>query len=134
MRVVLDTNIIVSGYLGGALEAIIVAWKSGKFALVVSKPIVDEYLKVLRRPKFKIESAEVDDFAALLLDKAEFVIPLETINTIAADPTDNKFLEAAAAGEANLIVSGDGHLLELETFRDIPVITAREFIAQLKTL
>jgi len=91
MRVVLDTNIIVSGYLGGALEAIIVAWKSGKFALVVSKPIVDEYLKVLRRPKFKIESVEVDDFAALILDKAEFVVPLETIHAIAADPTDNKF-------------------------------------------
>ena len=134
MRVVLDTNIIVSGYFGGALEAIIVAWKSGKFALVVSKPIVDEYLKVLRRPKFKIESVEVDDFAALILDKAEFVIPLETIHAIAADPTDNKFLEAAVAGEANFIVSGDGHLLELETFRNIPVITAREFIAQLKTL
>jgi putative PIN family toxin of toxin-antitoxin system len=67
MRVVVDTNIIVSGYLGGALEGIIVAWKSGKFALVVSKAIADEYLKVLRRPKFKIERAEVDDFAALLL-------------------------------------------------------------------
>jgi len=49
-------------------------------------------------------------------------------------PNEPKFLEAAVAGEANFIVSGDGHLLELETFRNIPVITAREFIAQLKTL
>ena len=107
MRVVIDTNIIVSGYLGGSLEAIIVAWKSGKFTLVVSAAIVDEYLKVLKRPKFKIERAELDDFSALLLDKAEFVIPLEEINAIPADTTDNKFLEAAIAGKVGVIVSGD---------------------------
>jgi len=132
MRVVVDTNIIVSGYLGGSLEAIIVAWKSGKFSLVVSAAIVEEYLTVLKRPKFKIERTELDDFSALLLDKAEFVIPLENIDAISADPSDNKFLEAAIAGKVNLIVSGDGHLLELETFHDIPIITAREFVEQLR--
>ncbi len=57
---------------------------------------------------------------------------LESINAIPADPTDNKFLEAAVEGKANLIVSGDGHLLELETFRNIPIITAREFITRLE--
>ncbi|MBC7879174.1 MAG: putative toxin-antitoxin system toxin component, PIN family [Anaerolineales bacterium] len=132
MRVVVDTNIIVSGYLGGSLEAIIIAWKSGKFTLVVSAAIINEYLAVLKRPKFKIERAELDDFSALLLDKAQFVIPLEEINAIPADSTDNKFLEAAIAGKASLIVSGDGHLLELETFRDIPIISARKFLEQLK--
>jgi uncharacterized protein len=133
MRAVVDTNIIVSAYLGGSLEGIIVGWKSGKFTLVVSREIVEEYLDVLRRPKFKIRSAEVDDFAALLLDRAEFVIPLESLNVVQEDPTDNKFLEAAIVGKANLIVSGDGHLLGLETFRDIPIITAREFVALLKS-
>ena len=132
MRVVIDTNIIVSGYLGGSLEAIIVAWKSGKFTLVVSAAIVDEYLKVLRRPKFKIARTELDDFSALLLDKAEFVIPLERIHAVSTDASDNKFLEAAIAGKVSLIVSGDGHLLELKTFRDITIITAREFVEQLK--
>ncbi|MBM3181313.1 MAG: putative toxin-antitoxin system toxin component, PIN family [Chloroflexi bacterium] len=133
MRVVIDTNIIVSGYLGGALEAIIVAWKSGKFTLVVSDAIADEYHTILKRPKFKVEHAELDDFSALLLDKAEFVIPLETANAILADPTDNKFLEAAIAGKVNLIVSGDNHLLELKSFREIPIITAREFITWLES-
>ena len=132
MRVVIDTNIIVSGYLGGSLEAIIVAWKSGKFTLVVSAAIVDEYLTVLKRPKFKIARAELDDFSALLLDKAEFVIPLESIHAVSVDASDDKFLEAAIAGKASLIVSGDGHLLELETFRDIPIVSARKFIEQLK--
>ena len=134
MRVVVDTNIIVSGYLGGALEAIIVAWKSGKFTLVVSDAIADEYHEVLKRPKFKIERAELDDFSALLLDKAEFVNPLETISAIVADPADNKFLEAAITGKVNLIVSGDNHLLELKTYGEIPIITARDFITRLKSL
>jgi uncharacterized protein len=133
MRVVIDTNIMVSAYLGGALKAIIVSWKSGKFTLVVSDAISDEYHEVLKRPKFQIEHAELDDFFALLLDKAEFVIPLETINVITSDSSDNKFIEAAIAGKAKLIVSGDNHLLELKSFRDIPTITAKEFIKQLES-
>ena len=130
MRVVIDTNIMVSAYLGGALKAIIVSWKSGKFTLVVSDAISAEYHEVLKRPKFQIERAELDDFFALLLDKAEFVIPLETINVITSDSLDNKFIEAAIAGKAKLIVSGDNHLLELKSFKDIPIITAKEFIKQ----
>jgi len=131
MRVVIDTNIIVSAYLGGALEGIIIAWKSGKFTLVVSREIAEEYLEVLRRPKFRIEQVEVDDFAALLLDRAEFVIPLEAITVVKDDPTDDKFLEAAIAGKANLIISGDAHLLDLKSFRNIPIITARQFVEKL---
>lgn len=95
---------------------------------MVSKEIAEEYLEVLRRPKFKIEQAEIDDFAALLLDRAECVIPLETLNVIEDDPTDNKFLEAAVAGKTSLIVSGDNQLLELKVFRKVSVITARKFV------
>ncbi len=131
MRVVIDTNIMVSAYLGDALKTLIVAWKSGKYTLIISDAIADEYREVLKRPKFKIESSELDDFFALLLDRAEFVIPAETINVIVDDPSDNKFIEAAIAGEAKLIVSGDSHLLELKSFRDISIITGREFIARL---
>jgi putative PIN family toxin of toxin-antitoxin system len=128
MRVVIDTNVMVSAYLGGALRTLIVSWKSGKFSLVVSDAIAAEYREVLKRPKLKIEPAELDDFFALLLDRAEFVIPIETINVITDDPSDNKFIEAAIAEEARLIVSGDSHLLELKSFRDISIITAREFM------
>lgn len=70
----------------------------------------------------------MDDFAALLLDRAEFVIPLESLNVIEDDPTDNKFLEAAVAGDASLIVSGDNHLLELGSFRNIAIIKPRRVV------
>ena len=69
-----------------------------------------------------------------LLQNAEFVTPEEKIVVIVADPTDNKFLEAAVVGKVNYIVSGDGHLLDLGSFRDIPIITARDFIELLKQI
>jgi putative PIN family toxin of toxin-antitoxin system len=132
MRVVIDTNIIVSAYLGGVLETIIIRWKSGEFTFIVSDEIADEYHAVLNRPKFKIERAEVDDFFSLLFSRAEFVEPVEEIDAIKSDSSDNKFLEAAIAGQVDFIVSGDRHLLDLEEFRSIPVITAREFIGLLE--
>lgn len=67
-----------------------------------------------------------------LLRTAEFVTSEEKINVIVADVTDNKFLEAAVAGKVKYIVSGDKHLLELESFRGISIIKANEFIVLLK--
>jgi predicted nucleic acid-binding protein len=72
-HVVIDTNVMVSAYLGGSLEAIIVAWRAGKFALIVSNQVVNEYLDVLSRPKFKIAHDELDDFAALMLSEASIL-------------------------------------------------------------
>ncbi len=131
MRVVIDTNVIVSAYLGGALEPILRAFITGQFQLVVSQAIVDEYFSVLARPKFRIARDELEDFAALLLSHAVVVSPQQTVHVVEADPADNKFLEAALAGNAIYVVSGDSHLLQLKTFHGISIITAREFIERL---
>lgn len=114
MRVVLDTNVLISSVLGGALGVILDQWKLGKFDLVISDAIAHEYLDVINRPKFKISDSEITAVTDLLFHQAEFVTPQETINIISADPTDNKFLEAALAGNAKWIVSGDDHLLQLK--------------------
>jgi predicted nucleic acid-binding protein len=68
------------------------------------------------------------------LQTAEFVTPKEEIRVIIADPTDNKLLEAAIAGIVDFIVSGDNHLLKLKSFREIPIVTGREFITWLESL
>ena len=130
-RIVIDTNVMVSAYLGGRLETIIVAWIEGKFVLTVSNQIVNEYINVLSRPKFKIARAELDDFAALILSKAEFVVPGESIRVVEADPSDNKFLEAAVTGQADYIISGDKHLRDLKEFRGIAILTPSAFLEQL---
>jgi putative PIN family toxin of toxin-antitoxin system len=89
---------------------------------------------VLSRPKFKILRVELDDFAALILSKAEFVSPEESIRVIEADPSDNKFLEAAVAGKVDYIVSGDKHLLDLKEFRGFAVLAPSVFLERLKEL
>lgn len=132
-RVVLDTNIFISAVLGGRLEIIIDEWKAGKFKLIVTDSVAREYLDVINRPKFKIPQAEIVAVSDYLLQLGEFVTSTEKIHIIVADPTDNKFLEAAWAGKVNFIVSGDNHLLELKTFREIPIITAKQFITWLET-
>ncbi len=132
MRVILDTNIFISAVLGGRLGVIIDEWKVGKFKLIVTDSIAHEYLDVINRPKFKIPKNEIVAATDYLLQIVEFVTPEEEILVIVADPTDNKFLEAAVAGKVNYVVSGDNHLLEIGSFRDIPIITAREFIDLLK--
>lgn len=73
MRVVLDTNILVSSVLGGALRTIVDAWKAGKFTLIVSEAIVSEYLDVFSRPKFEISADEMITTTEYLLKTAEFV-------------------------------------------------------------
>ena len=131
MRVVVDTNIIVSAYLGDNLQTVISALIKNEFTLIVSKAIVDEYFNVLKRPNFQIEARELDDLAALIVSKAEFVNPTEKLNIIDVDPTDNRFLEAAIEGKAIYIVSGDNHLLKLQSFRGVSIITAQDFIEKL---
>jgi putative PIN family toxin of toxin-antitoxin system len=96
-----------------------------------SEAIVREYLDVIKRPNFKIPPQEIAATTDFLFKNVEFVTPLEDINVIEADPSDNKFLEAALQGNADCVVSGDEHLLGLKTFRRIPFITAREFIERL---
>jgi uncharacterized protein len=123
MRVVLDTNIFISAVLGGRLGVIVDEWKAGKFKLIVTDSIAREYLEVVNRPRFKIPQAEIIAVSDYLLQLAEFVTPEEEIHIIVSDPTDNKFIEAAMGGKADFIVSGDSHLLDLKSFREIPVIT-----------
>jgi len=134
MRAVLDTNILVSAVLGGALKIIVDEWKSGKFTLIVSDAIAREYLEVINRPKLRIAVDEIATTTEYLLKTAEFVTPQETVSVIEADPSDNKFLEAALEGKAIYVVSGDSHLLELKSFREIQIISAREFITRLNNV
>jgi len=127
-RVVIDTNVFLSAVLGGALAPILEQWRAEKFTLIVSNEIVGEYIEVISRDKFGLPSEVIDDISAYLLRKAEFVTPTERITVVESDPDDNKFIEAAVAGNAERIVSGDKHLLKLEAYRNIPIIKARQFL------
>ncbi|MBV6452548.1 MAG: hypothetical protein MHPDNHAH_03306 [Anaerolineales bacterium] len=127
-RVVLDTNVIVSSALGRTLARIFEKWNEGKFIVIVTSDIVSEYFDVINRPKFKLTQTTIDRIGRYIYQFSEFVLPEEQVWEVKADPTDNKFLEAAIAGKADFIISGDKHLLDLKEFRSIPIITALEFM------
>lgn len=131
-RVVLDTNIIISSALGGALVLVLEKWDAGKFTVIVTTDVVSEYFEVLNRPKFGLKQETIDKIANYIYQFSEFVVPEEKIRFVEDDPKDDKFLEAAAAGKVDFIVSGDKHLLDLKEFRSIPIITGREFLNGLK--
>ena len=131
MRVALDTDVFVCAVLGGTLEAVIDHWRAGRFTLVVTDEVAGEYLAVLRRPKFGLPTDVIDDIIGYVFRRAEFVTPVERLRVVESDPKDDKFLEAAVAGEAALIVSGDRHLSSLGAYRGIPIVSPREFLDRL---
>jgi putative PIN family toxin of toxin-antitoxin system len=127
-RVILDANIIISSALGGALVLVLEKWDEGKFTVIVTTDVVSEYFEVLNRPKFKLTQETIDKITRYIYQFSEFVVSEEQIRFIEDDPKDDKFLEAAVAGKVDLIVSGDNHLLALNEFRSIPIISGREFL------
>ncbi len=98
-RVVLDTNIIISSALGGALVLFLEKWDEGKFTVIVTTDVMSEYFAVLSRPKFGLKQETIDKITRHIYQFSEFVVPEEQIRFIEDDPTDDRFLEAAIAGK-----------------------------------
>lgn len=133
MRVVADTNVLVSALIfpGGQPEAVYRLVLEGEIALVTSPPLLAELGRVLS-DKFGWEPDRAEEAIGQLLRVAELVEPREKVVEIAADPTDDRVLEAAAEGKADAIVAGDRHLLALGSWRGIPIHAPAAFLAQLK--
>ncbi|MBW3664701.1 MAG: putative toxin-antitoxin system toxin component, PIN family [Actinobacteria bacterium] len=131
MRVVLDTNVLVSAFVfpGGPPEAVYRRMLSGEVTMIVSRPLLAELGRVLI-DKFDWEPAYAEEVVAQLLRIGELVEPGDVVEDIEDDPADNRVLEAAAEGEADVIVSGDRHLLALGQWRDIPIVNPAGFVEE----
>lgn len=132
LRVVIDTNVLVSSFFGGNPREVLNLWRDQKLSLCLTDEIVAEYLEVLAR--FGQAKEAIREFLALLSESNNvvFVNPTERVQAVAADPADNKFLECAIAAGAAAIISGDQHLLGLKEFRGIPILEPAKFLAQFK--
>jgi uncharacterized protein len=131
VRVVLDTNVLISGLLGGAAAEIIAHWRNDAFDVIVSQEIVEEYERVLSRPKFNLPEWVVQELLDYVRRRAQWSEQQLDLGSVVRDPADAKFLEAAVAGHADLIVSGDYDLLDLGRFESIAIISLREFLDRL---
>ena len=129
MKVVLDTNIFISGiFWEGSSNKVILNWKEGKFTLVTSLESVSEIIKVLKDFKIKLSDEMIKEWIDLIIRNSIIVEPKERINIVKDDPKDNIFIETAVAGNADYIISQDNHLLKLKEFRRIKIITPEEFL------
>lgn len=131
-RAVLDTNVLVSGLLGGATTEVLRQFRNGVFDLILSQPILAEYETVLHRPKFKLPRWVAEEMLGYTCDHALWVEPVEPLQPITRDPSDDKFLQAAIHGNAGWVVSGDQDLLHSEPIKGIQVVSPREFLSILK--
>lgn len=136
-RVVVDTGVLVSALIRpqGATAPVITHLRNGAFTLVYTEACLLELVNVLARPKIRVKyGVTVEDVQALLnLIRLRGVatVPRRTVQ-VCRDPKDDKFLEAAIAGEASVLVSGDGDLKDLNPFEGIEILSPAEFLARFK--
>ena len=138
MRIVIDTNLLVSGVISAGLpRQLLNAAQAGAFELCTSEILLAELLDVLGRAKFSERlrmadlsaSKTVDDLRRLALVVAPTTVP----RVVAADPDDDHVLAAALAASADLIASGDKRdLLPLGTYEGIAFVTARQALERIK--
>jgi len=127
-QVVLDTNVLVSGLLGGTATDLIRRWRSGAFILIVSEEIVAEYNQVLMRPKFSLPNWVVEELLDYVRSTAQWIEPSSDVKAVARDPSDNKFLVAAVVGQTDWVVSSDNDLLDIGEFEGIRITSPWEFL------
>lgn len=136
MKVVLDTNVLVSGLMlpNSVPGRIVAAWRGAQFDLALSEPLLDEIGRVLSYPKIKGRLGwgqdEIARFLLLLRFKADIVDIAAEKARVPRDPGDNPVLATLLAADADCLVSGDSDLLSL---RDrFPIQTPAEFVRRLK--
>lgn len=128
MRVVLDTDVLVSGlaYPASVPGRIVAAWRQGVLEVVLSRYILDELIRVLPRLKrIEMTSLEIRDLVDSFMFLADIVEPDGNDETDLRDPSDQPVLRTLIAGEAQYLITGDKDLLVLE--EQYPIISPAEF-------
>jgi len=129
LRVVLDTNVLISGiFFSGPPARILQAWREARFELLLSRPILEEYQRVTDVLNRKFPSVDASKIIRLIAIHSRMIDTEGVSIVVSQDPDDDKFIECAIAGQADVIVSGDKHLLEIEEFEDIQILAPREFL------
>ena len=130
MRIVLDTNVYISGLLvpDGTPGKILRLFERTDFILLTSQPILDELHGKLIR-KFGYSKKDAEHVVSEIEREAEKIYTVSLVEAIPNDPTDNRILECALDGFADIIVSGDKkHLQRLGEFDGIPILSPAEFL------
>ena len=134
MRIVPDTNVLISAALQskGFSARLQRLWQSGSLQVATSPAILREYRRVLTYPhiakRHHLNTTQLDQLVHKLEEKALVVPGTTEVGPLLDDPDDHKFLACAVEASAAAIVTGDDHLLRLEQFRGIDIVTPRDYV------
>jgi putative PIN family toxin of toxin-antitoxin system len=138
MRAVVDTNILVRAVIKphGTVGPVLLRLRQGDYTLLYAQSLLEELIDVLNRPrihdKYRLTDQDIQTVVRLILLRGEAVmLPEKGQITACRDPKDNKFLDVAVAGKADVIVSGDQDLLTLHPFAGIPILPPAAFLQML---
>jgi putative PIN family toxin of toxin-antitoxin system len=128
MRVVFDTNIFISAFAipGGMAEKAVLRILEGRDELVISSDIIKEVLSV-QSLKFGRDREALSHVAVILSDLGEWVDPKQTVRALKDDP-DNRILECASFGKADIIVTGNKEMLRLGEFNQVKIVSLRKYL------
>ena len=128
-RVVVDTNGFISSFFGRNPRKLIDLWKSGEITLCLSKPIIDEYIEVLRRLELQNEK-EIDELLSLFAHGFHVVFTAKTpeLHIVEKDPDDNMFIECAVALKAEFVITGDKVLKAIQEYMNTKIVSPNEFL------
>lgn len=132
-RVVIDTGVLVAGlYWRTESNQCLRAWQGGVFLLAVSEPVFDEYRRVAWRVKEAERlSGDPEPMLRLISEHALWVTPEPLRRPVCRDPMDDKFIEAALAAKARLLIARDADLTDLEKPFGVEIVTPRQFLGRL---
>lgn len=132
MRVVVDTNVLVSAFLSplGNPKKVLDLILLGEAFLLYDERIFSEYREVLKRQELGLPQKEVEEVFSFLLQEGELVIP-KPLPFKLPDPDDLPFLEVAVAGQAQFLITGNRKHFPKQPVHAIPILTPSEFIARL---
>ncbi|MCZ7400335.1 MAG: putative toxin-antitoxin system toxin component, PIN family [Candidatus Methanoperedens sp.] len=135
IRLVIDTNVFVSALISTRSIPALLLDEAGKsYSLFISKEILGEVEDVISRKKFGFTKQKISLAIEAILSFSEIINPEIKVNIIKSDPEDNKILECAIACNAQYIVSGDSHLLDLREHGSIKIINPKTALELLNSL
>lgn len=129
MRIVLDTNVFISGiFFSGPPSRILKAWGNKDLQIVLSQEILFEYQRVAKELSLQFPTVDILPIIEMVTIHGEFVDTQDVHVTICEDSDDNKFIECAIAGNCTEIVTGDKHLLKLKSYKGVTVMSPGNFV------
>lgn len=135
MKIVVDTNILVSALISPDGVSAQLLLHEGAFQLLTSEAILAEVARVLHydriQRRYGLNEALIQSYLAAIRSDSEVIEVTDPVQGVSADPDDDKFLVCAVAGQADCIVSGDPHLTDLISYQGVPILKPRQFLDNL---